>query len=86
MSISLSVLFIPYGLFLVMVGIFSLVNIGNFIKFGLNRWIDFLATVIYLIGAAVIIFFTWQEVQMIDWSQSLNFNAPSFNNIFEIPR
>ncbi|MFA5413690.1 MAG: hypothetical protein WC348_04105 [Patescibacteria group bacterium] len=74
---TLSVFLIAYYIFLGLFILFSLFAVYHMVRFVPLSSIGFFTTYIFLAGAAIIIFATWQEIQLIDWTQSfftLNFS------------
>lgn len=74
---TLSVFLIAYYIFLGLFILFSLFAIYHLIRFIPPTSAAFFTLYIFLAGAAIIIFATWQEIQTIDWTQiffTLNFS------------
>jgi hypothetical protein len=67
-SIPFYVLLIPFSIFLLLFAFFSLMNIANLLRYGARNFVGFVATFIFLSGTAVILFFTWQTLQPVDWT------------------
>lgn len=73
----LSVFLIAYYVFLGLFILFSLFAIYHLARFVPLSSVGFFTTYIFLAGAIIIIFITWQEIQLIDWTQpffTLNFS------------
>jgi len=68
---ALSVFLIIYYVFLGFFVLFSLFAAYHLARFVPPSSVAFFTTYIFLAGAVIIIFVTWQEIQLIDWSQSL---------------
>ncbi len=68
---TLSVFLIIYYVFLAFFVLFSLFAIYHLARFVPPSSVAFFTTYIFLAGAIIIIFVTWQEIQLIDWTQSL---------------
>lgn len=74
---TLSIFLIAYYVFLFLFGVFALFAIYHLARFVPLSSVAFFTTYIFLAGAAIIIFVTWQEIQLIDWTQpffTLNFS------------
>lgn len=74
---TLSIFLIAYYIFLALFGLFSLFAIYHLIRFIPPTSAGFFTLYIFLAGAAIIIFATWQEIKFIDWTQpffTLNFS------------
>jgi len=75
------VILIPYGLLLLGVAFFTLVNIVNLVRYGARNWIGLTATFVYLSGAAIILFFTWDALKAVEWASTIplgTFNTAPF--------
>lgn len=68
---TLSFFLIAYYIFLGLFILFSLFAAYHLARFVPPSSVAFFTTYIFLAGAAIIIFATWQEIQLIDWTQSL---------------
>ncbi|MBU1146420.1 hypothetical protein KKD80_02635 [Patescibacteria group bacterium] len=74
---TLSVFLIAYYIFLGLFILFSLFAIYHLVLFIPPSSAAFFTLYVFLAGAAIIIFATWQEIQIVDWAQSfftLNFS------------
>ena len=79
LSLPTYILLIPFGAFLLAFAFFSLVNILNLAKYGARNFVGFLASFIFICGAAIILFMTWQAVGTTDWATTVPvFTTPSF--------
>jgi hypothetical protein len=56
------------GAILLFIGFFSLANIVSLARYGAADRVGYFATLVYVIGAAVIVFVTWRMLPAIDWS------------------
>lgn len=74
--IPLSILFIPYGLFLMGFFFFSFVNIYNLIKFGVSGLVGFATVFLFFAVTALILFVTYAYAMEIDWNRG--WVIPSF--------
>ena len=74
---TLFVFLIAYYVFLAFFILFSLFAIYHLARFVPPSSVAFFTTYIFLAGAAIVIFTTWQEVQLVDWTQSLFTLNPS---------
>ncbi len=66
---TLSVFLIAYFVFLAIFALFAIFAIYHLAKFVPPSSIAFFTTYIFLAGAILIIFITWQELQGVDWTQ-----------------
>lgn len=66
---TLSVFLIVYYVFLGLFGLFALFAIYHLVRFIPPTSAAFFTLYIFLAGAAIIIFASWQEIQLIDWTQ-----------------
>ena len=74
---TLSIFLIAYYIFLGLFILFSLFSIYHLARFVPLSSLGFFTTYIFLAGAAIIIFVSWQEIQLVDWTQpffTLNFS------------
>ena len=74
---TLSIFLIAYYIFLALFGLFSLFAIYHLVRFIPPTSAAFFTLYIFLAGAAIIVFATWQEIQLTDWAQqvfTLNFS------------
>jgi hypothetical protein len=74
---TLFVFLVAYYVFLAFFILFSLFAIYHLARFVPPSSVAFFTTYIFLAGAAIVIFTTWQEVQLVDWTQSLFTLNPS---------
>ena len=65
------ILLVPYALIALGAAFLSLFNIINLLKYGARNGVGFAATFIYICGAAIILFFTWQFLPEVEWRQPL---------------
>jgi undecaprenyl pyrophosphate phosphatase UppP len=68
---TLSLFLLAYYIFLAIFVIFSLFAIYHLAKFVPPSSLAFFTTYIFLAGAILIIFITWQELQSVDWTQTV---------------
>ncbi len=66
---TLSIFLYAYYAFIVLFGLFSLFAIYHLARFVPPSSVAFFTTYIFLAGVAIIIFVTWQEIMLVDWSQ-----------------
>ena len=62
---------IAYLVFLFIFGTLSLFAIYHLARFVPPSSVAFFTTYIFLAGTAIILFVTWQELQNVDWSQTV---------------
>ncbi|MFZ5363884.1 MAG: hypothetical protein ACOZAG_00130 [Patescibacteria group bacterium] len=73
LSVFLTAYYIFLGLF-ILFSLFAIYHMARFVPLGS---LGFFTTYVFLAGAIIIIFITWQEIQQIDWTQpffTLNFS------------
>ncbi len=66
---TLYIFLIAYYIFLVLFGLFSLFAIYHLARFVPPSSVAFFTTYVFLAGVAIVIFVTWQEIQIVDWNQ-----------------
>jgi len=75
------VLLIPYALFMLGFVFFSFANVISLSKYGARNAIGLMTSFLFLCGAAVIVFMTWQSLAAVDWLAAVPLVAiptPSF--------
>lgn len=75
-SISLSALLIPFGLAVAFFVVLAFINVYHLVHYGATTGVSFLVTFLFLAGGVFVLFFTWQELRDVDWSQSMDFGIP----------
>lgn len=74
--ITLSILLIPYGIFLLIYGVAALFNLYHVFKFSFGDKKIFASTFFFISVSVVIIFLTYQSFMLVDWSTPiLNFTG-----------
>ncbi len=68
---TLSIFLIAYFVFVFLFAVFSVFSIYHLARFVPPSSVAFFTTYIFLAGAAIIIFATWQELQNVDWTQAV---------------
>jgi len=76
MQLPLYIFLAPYGLFLALFGVFSLLDISHVVKYRTSEFIAFSLTFIYLAVATLIIFETWYLLQNITWAEPFTLFNP----------
>ncbi|MDD4271345.1 MAG: hypothetical protein PHF50_00910 [Patescibacteria group bacterium] len=71
MTIPLYAFLFLYLLFVLIWLIFSLIALYHMIRYGQINFITFITTFAYLVGAALILFFSYEYLSQIDWSVGL---------------
>ena len=71
MIINLSILLIPYFIFLAVWAIFGLVSIYHMLRYGFKSFVTPLAIIIYCVVAFFILSTSLMYLQGFDWSQEL---------------
>lgn len=79
-DIQLFWILIPYLLFLAVFLIFSLINFYHILRWGGYTFVGFMATFIYLAGAILLIFQTYDILKTIDWWQII-YSFRGFDNL-----
>jgi hypothetical protein len=77
MSFTLAILLIPYILIVLLFLTLAVLNIYHLIIYGATTGVSFLFTFIFLAGAAVIAFISWQLLSPIDWTTGVGFSLYS---------
>jgi len=75
------VLLIPYALFALGFTFFAFANVISLGKYGARNTIGLMASFVFICGAAIIVFLTWQSVAAVDWFTPVplaSVPAPSF--------
>jgi hypothetical protein len=80
MNLSLPPFFalIPYGLVLAVLAVFSLINVSHLLRHGGHFAAGLFFSALYLAGALMIVYFTWQLLPIVDWNAPLNLGIPTF--------
>ncbi len=60
-------LLFPFGAFLCAFLFFSIANIVSLAKYGARNAVGFFVTFVFICGAAVILFLTWQALAQLAW-------------------
>ena len=68
---TLSIFLIAYFVFIFLFAVFSIFSIYHLARFVPPSSVAFFTTYIFLSGAAIIIFATWQELRNVDWTQTV---------------
>lgn len=71
MTFSLFIFLIIYFVFLFLFAVFSLFAIYHLARFVPPSSIAFFTTYIFLAGALLVIFLSWQALQGVDWTQTI---------------
>lgn len=67
-------LLLPFGLVLVTIGIFSIVNLYHYFRFSSVTFVSFVAGFGYVAGLALILFFTAAFLVDVDWTTPIRFS------------
>jgi len=62
-------LLVPYAIFLLLIGLFALFNIGHLVRYGARNSVGFFVTFVYVCGLAIIMFMTWRYMPALDWNE-----------------
>ncbi len=71
MSIPLSLLFIPYGLFLVFFVIMSLVYLYHLLRYGAGHMGTYIFIILYVVATVAVISIAAGYLTTIDWSSAI---------------
>jgi len=74
----LSLLLIPYGLAVAVTLVFAVVNVFHLVHYGATTKTAFAVTFAYLAGLVFLCYFTWTNVQGVNWQMPLVFDLPAF--------
>jgi len=77
-SFTFGLILIPYFLVVGLCLGYAAFAIHHLVHYGATTKLSFLVTFTYLAGTAFILFFTWQALAGVDWSEPIDI-APSFN-------
>lgn len=66
------ILLIPFALVALVSLFFSLVDVSHLLRYGARNAVGFMATFLYVAGAAIIVFLTWQRLPDIVWTDPMN--------------
>ena len=67
-EISLSILLIIYGIFVLLFFLFALANLYHLFAFGFLNFESYFVTFIFLAGTVLILFITYALASQIDWT------------------
>ena len=80
--ISVAVFLIPYALFFLIFAFFAFVDLYMLIRWSTTSGIALVATLIFIVVAAGMLFETYQATTTIDWAHTIplipSFGAPTF--------
>ncbi|MBU0625711.1 hypothetical protein KKF05_05220 [Patescibacteria group bacterium] len=77
MSFSLGLLLIPYLLAILLFLVLAVLNVYHLIRYGATTGTSFVFTFIFMAGAVIIAFVSWQMLAQIDWTTSVGFSLYS---------
>ena len=75
MTISLSLFFIPYLIFLGIFALFSFFNLYHILKFGIKSKLGIASIAVYLVGTFFILITTVIATSTVDWSEIIELTA-----------
>ena len=75
-SIPTYVILIPFALVAAIMAFFACMNIINLLRYGARNTVGFIATFVFLCGAAAIVFFVWRYLPDIGWTEPIRLAAP----------
>jgi len=76
-SFPLSVLLIPYAVIVAVILFFVFINIKNLARYRAEDVISFGALLIFLIGFAILGYFSYQYLSPINWTEQISMTLPS---------
>ncbi|PIR66840.1 MAG: hypothetical protein COU51_01700 [Parcubacteria group bacterium CG10_big_fil_rev_8_21_14_0_10_36_14] len=76
-SFPLSVLLIPYAVIVAVILFFVFINIKNLARYRAEDVISFGALLIFLIGFAILGYFSCQYLSSINWTEQISMTLPS---------
>ena len=60
-------LLIPYGLIVLAMVFFAVVDVVSLARYGARNWVGLLTSFVYIAGASLIMFLTWQALSNVSW-------------------
>lgn len=76
-SIPTYVILIPFAIVAAVMAFFSIMNIINLLRYGARNVVGFVATLIFISGAAIIVFFVWRHMPDLIWTDPIRLAAPT---------
>ena len=76
-SFPFAVILLPYGLTVLFFALMATINVFHLIHYGATTGISFIITFLFLAGAVFILFFTWQELQAVNWNHMITLDLPT---------
>jgi threonine synthase len=77
-----SLFLIPYGLVAVFVVLLAIVNVLHLVHYGATTKLSFAVTFAFLAGMVFIFFFTWRQLEDVDWQRPIEIALPVGNTTF----
>jgi|GEM_PF-1130513 hypothetical protein len=78
-SIPLSATLLLYAAVVGFFAVLAVVNVMHLVRYGATTRVSFIITFLFLAGAAVILFATWQLLAFTDWTQPISVSLPAFS-------
>ena len=79
-SFPISLLLIPYAIFLIVFLVFAIVNVYHLIHYGQTTKVSFGVTFVFFAMTALILFLTWKGLQGVDWTYPIDIAFPTFGS------
>ena len=81
-SFALSIILIPYAIFLAIAAFFAFINLRNLWRYRAEDVISFFACFIFLAGLTATAYFSYNYLSPIDWTKMISLNLPSIKASF----
>ncbi len=73
---TIALFLIPYTLFLIADVLLSAFAIYHLFRFSVQNYTTFLATFLYIVASAIVLFFSFTAIAQIEWTTVLNVSYP----------
>ena len=70
-SFPLSIILIPYAIFIIIIALFAYINLRNLVRFRAEDIISFGALFVFLAGLAFLSYFSFNYLVGVDWKQTI---------------
>ncbi len=85
MSFPIGLLLIPYAIIILLFLILAVLNVYHLVRYGATTRTSFIFTFVFIAGAALIAFLSWQSLGGVDWSAGVSIN-PFSGSPSELPQ
>jgi len=85
MSFPIGLLLIPYGIVVLLFLVLAVLNVYHLVHYGATSRTSFIFTFVFVAGAALIAFVSWQSLAGVDWSAGVSIN-PFAGSPSELPQ